>query len=159
MNPRLDPARTSAALYAKYAAFGMATAKSSVEEQLGYLVEIRASQINGCAFCVDMHIKQAIIHGERPLRLHHLAVWRESDLFTARERAALSWTESLTRLGEHGVSDEIYAEARAQFTEQEITDLTMVVIGINGWNRLSIAFRAVPGSRDEEFGLGKAGLS
>jgi AhpD family alkylhydroperoxidase len=159
MSPRLDPVRASAALYAKYAAFSMAAAKSSLEEKLKYLVEIRASQINGCAFCVDMHVKQATIQGERPLRIHHLTVWRESNLFSSRERAALGWTEALTRLGEHGIADEIYAEARAQFSEQELTDLTMVIMSINGWNRLSIAFGAVPGSRDEEFGLTKAGLA
>src|SRR5947209_4101162 len=101
MTARLDAARLSAPLFKKYLAFSMATNECSIEQTLRDLVHIRASQINGCAFCVDMHIKEATIHGERPLRLHHLAVWRESPLFTARERAALNWTEALTRLGEH----------------------------------------------------------
>jgi len=159
MTARLDPAQVSAALYKKYLAFSMATAESSIDTALRDLVHIRASQINGCAFCVDMHIKEAMIHGERPLRVHHLAVWRESELFSARERAALNWTEAVTRLGDHGVSDEAYSESRAELSEQEISDLTFVVMGINGWNRLSIAFRAVPGSKDAAYGLTKAGLS
>jgi AhpD family alkylhydroperoxidase len=159
MTTRLDPARLSAPLYKKYLAFSMATAEGSIEEALRDLVHIRASQINGCAFCLDMHVKEATIHGERPLRLHHLAIWRESGLFTARERAALGWTEALTRLGEQGVSDEIYAETLAELTEQEVSDLTLVVMAINGWNRLSIAFRAAPGSQDVAYGLTKAGLS
>lgn len=159
MTARLDPSRVSAALFGKYLAFSMAAARSSIDKALHSLIEIRASQINGCAFCVDMHIKQATMNGERPLRIHHLTVWRESDLFTPRERAALEWTEAVTKLGEHGVSDEIYADVRTEFDEQEITDLTMVIMAINGWNRLSIAFRAVPGSADEAFGLDRAGLS
>jgi AhpD family alkylhydroperoxidase len=159
MTARLDPARISAPLYKKYLAFSMATAEGSIEAPLRDLVHIRASQMNGCAFCVDMHIKEATIHGERPLRLHHLTIWRESDLFTARERAALEWTEALTRLGEHGVGDEIYRAARDQFSEQEISDLTLEIMAINGWNRLSIAFRAVPGSQDAAYGLTKSGLN
>jgi len=159
MTQRLDATRLSNALYSKYLAFSMAMAGSSIEESLRHLVDIRASQINGCAFCLDMHVKQAVIHGERPLRLHHLAIWRESNLFTPRERAALDWTEAVTRLGEHGVSDETYNSTRAVLNEQEISDLTMVILAINGWNRLNVAFRSVPGSQDEAFGLTKAGLS
>jgi AhpD family alkylhydroperoxidase len=159
MTARLDAAALSAPLYKAYLAFSMASAGGSIEIGLRDLVHIRASQINGCAFCLDMHIKEATIHGERPLRLHHLAVWRESPLFTARERAALTWTEAVTRLGEHGVSDDAYAETLAELTEQEISDLTFEVMAINGWNRLSIAFRAVPGSQDAAYGLTKAGLS
>jgi alkylhydroperoxidase family enzyme len=106
-----------------------------------------------------MHIKEATIHGERALRLHHLAVWRESPLFDARERAALAWTESVTRLGEHGVPDDIYEEARMQFSEKELVDLTFTVMEINGWNRISIAFRNQPGSLDEMLHLTAAGLS
>jgi alkylhydroperoxidase family enzyme len=106
-----------------------------------------------------MHVKQARISGERELRLHHVAIWRESPLFSDRERAALEWTEVLTRLPEHGVSDEIYAAARAQFSEQELTDLTFQIMAINGWNRLSIGFRNVPGAMDEAYGLTRANLS
>ena len=136
----------------------MALADGAIEQGLRDLVHIRASQMNGCAFCLDMHVKEATLHGERPLRLHHIAIWRESGLFTPRERAALTWTEALTKLGEHGVPDDIYAAARTELSEQEIVDLTFVVMVINGWNRLSIAFRAVPGSQDAAFGLTKAGL-
>ena len=106
-----------------------------------------------------MHSKEAKIHGERELRLYHLAVWRESSLFDARERAALEWTEALTRLEPHGVPDAVYDAVRAQFDEKEIAALSFAVMAINGWNRLSIGFRAEPGSRDAMYGLTKAGLS
>ncbi|HCW18312.1 MAG TPA: alkylhydroperoxidase, partial [Achromobacter sp.] len=98
-------------------------------------------------------------HGERELRLHHIAVWRESPLFSARERAALAWTEALTTLPAHGVPNDVYEQAREQFTEAEISDLTFRVVAINGWNRLNVAFRTVPGSADAAFGLDKAGLN
>jgi AhpD family alkylhydroperoxidase len=159
MTARLDPAQVSAPLFKKFLALSMAMGDSAIERSLRDLVHIRASQMNGCAFCLDMHVKEATLHGERALRLHHIAIWRESTLFTPRERAAFAWTEALTALGEHGVSDEIYAAARAELSEQEIVDLTFVVIEINGWNRLSIAFRPVPGSQDAAYGLTKAGLS
>ena len=87
---------------------------------LAHLVDIRASQLNGCAFCLDMHVKEAKLHGERELRLHHVAIWRESALFSLRERAALAWTETLTHLPSSGVSDAAYAEAREQFSEKEL---------------------------------------
>jgi AhpD family alkylhydroperoxidase len=122
-------------------------------------VDLRASQMNGCAFCVDMHVKQARIAGERELRLHHVAVWRESTLFDERERAALEWTEALTKLAPYGVSDEIFNKVREHFNEQEISDLTFAIMAINGWNRVSIGFNAVPGSQDEAYGLTKGGLN
>ncbi|HEU4549623.1 MAG TPA: carboxymuconolactone decarboxylase family protein [Rhizomicrobium sp.] len=159
MSPRLNPVAISPELYKAYYAFSQALTKGGIDQRLRDLVHIRASQINGCAFCVDMHIKEATIHGERPLRIHHLVVWRESPLFDARERAALAWTESVTRLGEHGVPDDIYEEARAQFSEKELVDLTFTVMEINGWNRISIAFRNQPGALDEMLGLSAAGLS
>jgi AhpD family alkylhydroperoxidase len=159
MTPRLDPAVVSPALYKKFLEFSMMLRHSTIDAKTQDLVNIRASQINGCAFCVDMHSKEAKIHGERELRLYHIAIWRESPLFDARERAALAWTEAVTKLGEHGVPQEIYEEVRASLSEQEITDLTFAVMAINGWNRLSIAFQAVPGSKDAEYGLAKAGLS
>jgi alkylhydroperoxidase family enzyme len=105
-----------------------------------------------------MHTKQAKLHGERELRLYHVAIWRESPLFNARERAALLWTEALTKLGEHGVPDDVYKAVREHFTEKEISDLTFSVMAINAWNRLNIAFLNVPGSQDKAFGLDKAGL-
>jgi AhpD family alkylhydroperoxidase len=164
MTQRLNIAAQAPDLYKAYYAFSQAVAKSGIEESLRDLVHIRASQVNGCAFCVDMHIKEATIHGERPLRLHHLVIWRESPLFSPRERAALAWTESLTSLkatglGEHGVPDDVYEEARAQFSGKELAGLTFVVAEINGWNRLSIAFRNPPGGMDQALGLTAAGLS
>jgi len=154
--PRLDYARLSADLFKKYLDFSMAF---KPDEGLALLVDIRASQLNGCAFCLDMHIKQAKIHGERELRLHHVAIWRESPLFSPKERAALAWTEALTRIAPEGISDAAYAEAREQFQDNELSELTWRVAAINGWNRLNVAFRNVPGSKDKMFGLDKAGLN
>jgi len=159
MTQRLNPAALSPGLYKAYLDFSQGQKKGGVDEILLDLIHIRASQINGCAFCLDMHVKEAKIHGERELRLHHLAIWRESPLFDVRERAALAWTESLTRLGEGGVPDDIYDEARMRFSEKELADLTFAVVAINGWNRLSIAFRNQPGSMDAAYGLTAAGLS
>jgi AhpD family alkylhydroperoxidase len=130
----------------------------TIEETTRDLVSIRASQINGCGFCLDMHVKEARIHGERELRIHHLATWRESTLFAPRERAALAWTEALTQLPEHGVPDEIYERVRTQFSEKELSDLTFDVMVINAWNRANVAFKTVPGSFDKAFGLDKANL-
>ena len=146
-------------LFKKYSEFATATKQSGLETALLHLVDLRASQLNGCAFCVDMHVKQATLHGERPLRLHHVAVWRESPLFSARERAALAWTERLTQLPPHGVTDAGFAAAREQFSETELAALSFAIVAINGWNRMSIGFAAVPGTLDKPFGLDKAGLA
>lgn len=154
--PRLDYMSLSAELFKRYAAFSMA---NKMDAGLGHLIDIRASQLNGCAFCLDMHVKEAKIHGERELRLHHVAIWRESPLFSARERAALEWTEALTKIGAHGVSDELYECMLDHFSEAELSDLTFRIAAINGWNRMSIAFRNPPGSKDQMFGLDKAGLN
>lgn len=158
MTQRIDYQKQSPELFNKLAALNMQISRSGLDETICHLVEIRASQINGCAFCVDMHVKQATIHGERPLRLHHLAIWRESPLFSARERAALAWTEVLTQLPPHGVPDELYARVREQFSEKELTDLTYAVMVINAWNRVNVAFTSVPGGADQAYGLDKAGL-
>jgi AhpD family alkylhydroperoxidase len=159
MEQRLDYFEVSAPIAHKYADFSGATHASAViEPALRELVDLRVSQLNGCAFCVDMHVKVARKHGERELRLHHVAIWRESPLFTARERAGLLWAEQLTRLSPEGVSDEIYNAVRATFSEQEICDLTFAVMAINGWNRACIAFRTAPGSKDEAFALTGSGL-
>lgn len=155
---RLDYMQQAPDLFKKFAAFNIAVRDSSIEETIHDLVNIRASQLNGCAFCLDMHVKQAKIHGERELRLHHIAAWRESTLFAARERAALAWTEVLTNLPAQGVPDDIYERVRSQFSEKEITDLTFAIMAINGWNRVNIAFKVVPGSADAMFGLDKSGL-
>ena len=159
MSQRVNYAEQSSEYFKKFAAFSTSLNGSSIEEGIRHLVEVRASQMNGCGLCVDMHIKQATIHGERALRLHHLVIWRESTLFAPRERAALAWTEVLTRIPEHGVSDEIYERVRAQLSEKEISDLTFIVMSINAWNRANVAFKTVPGSFDAAFGLGKANLS
>ena len=152
---RLDYSQLSADLFQKYRAFGMAF---HMDEGLALLVDIRASQLNGCAFCLDMHVKQAKIHGEREIRLHHVAIWRESPFFTPKERAALAWTEALTRIAPEGVSDAAYEDARAHFSAEELSELTFRIVSINGWNRLNVAFRTVPGSKDKTYGLDKAGL-
>lgn len=159
MTQRLDYFTLSPKASGKYVEFSMLLNKTPLLAEIAHLVTLRASQINGCGFCVDMHVKEAKIHGERELRLHHVAIWRESPLFSPRERAALEWTEALTQLAPHGVSDTIYASVREQFSEQELSDLTFLVVAINGWNRLNVAFRTVPGSADKQFGLDKAGLA
>ncbi|KQU67158.1 MULTISPECIES: carboxymuconolactone decarboxylase family protein [unclassified Rhizobacter] len=159
MTQRINYVQQAPELFKKFVAFSTAVHDSTIEEKIHDLVSIRASQINGCGFCVDMHIKQATMHGERPLRLHHLAIWRESTLFEPRERAALAWTEALTTLSPQGVPDEIYERVRGQLSEKELTDLTYVVMNINAWNRINVAFRTVPGSSDTAFGLDKAKLS
>jgi AhpD family alkylhydroperoxidase len=131
----------------------------SLDKLMIALVEIRASQMNGCAFCLDMHVKEAKIAGERDLRLHHIAAWRESQLFDDRERMALEWTEALTHLPTDGISDELFGKMKTQFSDKEIVDLTMVVMLINAWNRAGLAFKTVPGSADKLYGLEKADLS
>ncbi|OXJ22530.1 carboxymuconolactone decarboxylase family protein [Burkholderia sp. HI2714] len=159
MSQRLNYIQQSPELSKKLLDLSNLLRSSAIEESIRDLVSIRASQLNGCAFCVDMHVKEAHIHGERELRLHHLATWRESTLFAPRERAALAWTEALTKLGEHGVPDDIYDRVRGQLSEKELSDLTFEVMAINAWNRANVAFRTVPGSSDKAFGLDKANLS
>jgi len=159
MTQRIAYAHQSPNLFKKFLEFSNAIREAGIDQQIYDLVDIRASQLNGCAFCVDMHVKEAKIHGERELRLHHVSIWRESPLFSDRERAALAWTEVLTRLPEHGVSDEVYTQVRAQFSEKELADLTFLIMGINGWNRVSVAFKTVPGSADKAYGLDKANLT
>ncbi|EYS87050.1 alkylhydroperoxidase [Cupriavidus sp. SK-4] len=158
MTQRTNYFQQSPELSKKLMEFGALFQKTTIEQPIRELVEIRASQLNGCAFCVDMHIKMAKIHGERELRLHHVAIWRESTLFSPRERAALAWTEVLTRLPAEGVPDDIYERVRTQYSEKELSDLTFLVGAINTWNRLNVAFRMVPGSSDKAFGLDKANL-
>ena len=119
---------------------------SGLEHSLMLLVKIRASYLNGCAYCVDMHTKDARLEGESEQRLYAVPVWRETPFFTPRERAALAWTDVVTEIGRHGVSDELFAEAREEFSEEELVNLTVAVIAINGWNRLAISFRAPVGS-------------
>jgi len=156
---RVNYQQQSPELFKKFVDFNMAFGHSSIEESIRELVELRVSQINGCAFCVDMHVKRATIHGERALRLHHVAIWRESNLFAPRERACLAWAEVLTQIPAQGVADEVYERVRTQLSEKEISDLTFSVMAINAWNRVNVAFHVEPGIFDKAFGLEKANLS
>lgn len=119
---------------------------STLEPALIELVLMRASQLNGCAYCMDMHSKDARAAGETEQRLYVLPAWREAPFYTDRERAALAWCEAVTRLDAHGISDEVYAMARRQFSEKELGDLNMAVVLINAWNRIAIPFQNIPGS-------------
>jgi len=158
MSQRLDYFKLGGDACKKLVEFTQGAHKAAVNRSLGDLITLRASQLNGCAFCVDMHAKEAKIHGERELRLYHLPVWRESPLFSERERAALEWTELLTRLDPNGISDEAYSRARQEFDDEELVQITMLVIAINSWNRLGVGFRSEPGSVDKAYGLDKANL-
>jgi AhpD family alkylhydroperoxidase len=117
-----------------------------LDHSLLELIKLRASQINGCAHCIDMHTKELRADGESEQRLYLLNAWRESPFYSERERAALAWTEAVTLLTEGQVPDDVYDEARRQFTEEELVNLTFALVAINGANRLNIAFRTVPGS-------------
>jgi AhpD family alkylhydroperoxidase len=119
---------------------------SGLEPALIELVKLRASLTNGCAYCVDLHTKDARAKGEAEQRLFAVPVWRETPFFGPRERAALAWTEAVTEIGRSGVSDALYDEARGQFTEKELVDLTLAVIAINAWNRLAVTFRPAVGN-------------
>jgi AhpD family alkylhydroperoxidase len=119
---------------------------SGLEPSLRALVKIRASQINGCAYCIDMHTKDARAAGETEQRLYALNAWRETPFFSDRERAALEWTEKITLITADHASDEVFFRVRQYFGEDELVNLTLAIVSINGWNRLAIAFRSVPGS-------------
>ena len=119
---------------------------SGLEHSLLELVKMRASQINGCAYCLDMHSKDARARGETEQRLYLLDAWHEAPFYTERERAALAWTEALTLVSTDHVPDEMFERARAQFSEEELVKLTLAVVAINGWNRIAIGFRAEPGT-------------
>jgi len=159
MAQRLNYIQQSPDLYRKLIEFSHAVENGAITERMRDLVAIRASQMNGCAFCLDMHVKEAKLHGERELRIYHLPAWRESMLFVPKERAALAWTEVLTKIPDQGVPDDIYDRVRTQLSEREISDLTFTVMGINAWNRANVAFKTVPGSADAAYGLDKAHLA
>jgi len=147
MEPRIrlldfKQAATTQAMFA----LEQAVRASGLEHSLLELVKIRASQVNGCAYCIDMHTKDARAAGETEQRIYALSAWRETPFFSDRERAALAWAEAVTRLGEEGVPDALYDETRRLFEEDELVALTFAVVAINCWNRLSIAFGTVPGS-------------
>jgi AhpD family alkylhydroperoxidase len=117
-----------------------------LEHPLLELVKLRAPQMNGCEYCIDMHTKDPRVQGESEQRLYAVPVWRETPFFSDRERAALAWTEAVTTVGESHVPDDVYEMARHQFSERELVNLTMAVVAINSWNRLAVSFRAVPGT-------------
>ncbi|WP_047608119.1 carboxymuconolactone decarboxylase family protein [Rahnella aquatilis] len=158
MSSRVNHFKTIPALAKTLGEASMTLGKASLDKKIKYLVDIRASQLNHCAFCLDMHVKEAKLHGERELRLYHVAIWRESPLFSAKEKAALALTEALTRLGEQGVSEALYSELREHFTEVEISELTFSIALINAWNRLQILSQMVPGALDSAYGLDRAEL-
>ena len=147
MQPRLDSYKASPAAYQAMLALERFVQKSSrLEASLLELIKMRASQINGCAYCLDMHSKDARANGETEQRLYALNAWRETPFFTDRERAALAWTEAVTLVSVDHVPDSVYEETRQRFTEEELVNLTLAVATINSWNRLAISFRAVPGT-------------
>lgn len=120
--------------------------ESGLEKPLLELIKLRASQINGCAFCLDMHWKDARVGGESEQRLYSLDAWRETSYYTERERAALAWAEAVTQIADNHVPDELYEQVRQHFTEEELVNLTLALVAINGWNRLAISFRTEPGT-------------
>ena len=144
MEPRLDFYKASPEASKAMIAFSAATEKLGIEHSLLELVKLRASQINGCAFCIDMHSADARKAGETERRLYAVTAWRETPFFTPRERAALAWTEAVTRISTHGAPDDVYATLDAQFTQKEQMDLTLAISMINCWNRLAISFRKMP---------------
>ena len=146
MERRLDYNKVAPAAVRAMYALHKYVEDSGLEHSLLELIKTRASQINGCAYCIDMHTKDARARGESEQRLYALSAWHETPFFTERERAALAWTEAVTIISETHASDDVFAEARAHFNEAELVDLTMAVIAINGWNRLAISFREVAGS-------------
>src|SRR5881296_1457624 len=146
MQPRLNYSRGAPGVYAAMDAADQYLGGCGLEESLLHLVRLRASQINGCAYCLDMHWKDLRAIGEGEQRLYSLDAWRESPYYTDRERAALTWTEAVTLNTTSGhVADAVYEEVRPHFSEKELCDLTLAVAAINAWNRLSISARLVPG--------------
>lgn len=145
MKTRIDFARVSAQSLKPLFALGAQIEASGLEHSLLELVKMRASQINGCAYCLDMHSKDARAQGETEQRLYLLDAWRETSLFSERERAALAWTEAVTLVADGHVPDDVYDQVSSHFTEQELVTLTLEVVAINGWNRLNIAFRTEAG--------------
>jgi len=145
LSPRIDYQNASPAATKAMLQLQAAVNHSGLEGSILELVKLRASQINGCAYCIDMHSKDAKALGESDERLHLLAAWREAPYYTPRERAALLWTESLTLVAERGVPDEVFEEVRPHFNDAELTNLTLAVVAINGWNRIAIGFRPVVG--------------
>ena len=146
MPRRLDPAKVAPAALEFMLDIESYLAKCGLDRALPHLIKMRASQINGCAHCLDMHSKDARAEGETEQRLYALDAWRETPFYSARERAALAWTEALTLIAHTHAPDDVYRDVRAQFSERELVDLTIAIVAINGWNRIAIGFRAEPGT-------------
>jgi AhpD family alkylhydroperoxidase len=145
METRLHSWKTAPEVYRAMASLEAAVKASGLDASLVNLIKLRASQINGCAFCIDMHAKDLRAGGESEQRIYMLDAWRESPFYSDRERAALAWTEAVTKVTEGHVPDDVYQEAHQQFSDDELAKLTLAVVAINGWNRFGIAFRLIPG--------------
>ena len=146
MSERINYAKVTPEGYRAMSGLERYVRGSGLEPSLLELVKLRASQINGCAYCIDMHWKDARARGESEQRLYGLMAWRESPYYTERERAALAWTEAVTLIADSHVPDELYEEVRQYFNETELVNLTFALVAINGWNRLAISFRTEPGT-------------
>ena len=145
MKPRLNYGKVAPGVYDAMDALDQYLGKCGLEESLVQLIRLRASQINGCAYCIDMHWKDLVALGEKEQRLYSLDAWKECPYYTDRERASLAWTDSVTRIADDHAPDSLYQEVRQHFSEKELSDITLAVATINAWNRLSIAARLVPG--------------
>jgi AhpD family alkylhydroperoxidase len=146
MQPRLEIHKAAPQAYRAMASLESYVRNSGLETALLELVRLRASQINGCAYCIDMHTKDARAAGESEQRLYALTAWSETPFFSDRERAALAWTEALTLISETHAPDQVYEEVRAHFSDEEVVNLSMAIVAINGWNRIALGFRTVPGT-------------
>ena len=146
MSERINYAKVTPEGYRAMSGLERYVRGSGLEPSLLELVKLRASQINGCAYCIDMHWKDARARGESEQRLYGLMAWRESPYYTERERAALAWTEAVTLIADSHVPDELYEEVRQYFNETELVNLTFALVAINGWNRLAITLRTEPGT-------------
>ncbi len=146
MEPRINKNQVSPGAYKAMLGLESYLHQCGLEESLLHLLKLRVSQINGCAYCLDMHWKDLKAIGESDQRLYSLDAWRETPFYTERERAALAWAEAVTKVTEGHVPDEVFEQVRTQFAEREIADLTLAVVTINGWNRLNIALRTVRGT-------------
>jgi len=145
MQARLDPRKAAPDAMRAMSNLHAYVGQCGLDHKLLELIKLRASQINGCAWCMDMHTKELRAAGESEQRLYLLSAWRECPFYSERERAALAWTEALTLLTEGNVPDEVFAHARGEFSEEELVKLTLAIVAINGANRINVAFRAVPG--------------
>lgn len=146
MEPRIDIMSLNPGAMNAMFGLGKYLSQTALDKRLLDLINLRVSQINGCAYCIDMHWKDLRATGENEQRLYGLDAWRESPYYTERERAALAWAEAVTRVSETHVPDEVFEEAKRQFNDQDLADLTLNVVAINGWNRLNIAFRNEAGT-------------